>query len=203
MKKEKLGLYGGTFSPPHLGHVRALRVFLETVRPDRTLIMPCAIPPNKQKLSVDTPEERYEMCRAAFGGLEGVEVSDYEIKKGDVSYTVDTLNHLRRRGREIDLLCGSDVFLTLEQWRRFEEVFRRAVICCVSRHGDDYDLLESAAERYRKAYRAKTMIIRAGVLDVSSTEVRQRIAQELPLSGYLPDSVTEIIRRDNLYREEI
>ena len=130
MKKEKLGLYGGTFAPPHLGHVRALTVFLEAVKPDRTLVMPCAIPPNKQKLSVDTPEERYEMCRAAFGEMPGVEISDYEIEKGDVSYTVDTLTHLRRRGREIDLLCGSDVFLTLEQWRRYEEIFRMAVICC-------------------------------------------------------------------------
>ena len=71
---EKLGLFGGTFAPPHLGHVRAARMMLEEIQPDRLLIMPTAIPPHKVKVKGDTPELRLEMCRAAFGELPGTEV---------------------------------------------------------------------------------------------------------------------------------
>jgi len=121
---EKIGLYGGTFAPPHLGHVHAARAFLRAIPVDRLLIMPTFQPPHKAKAAGDTPEVRLEMCRAAFGDIPGIEVSDYEIAKADVSYTVQTLRHLTAENREIYLLCGTDMFLTLEKWYQAEEIFR-------------------------------------------------------------------------------
>ena len=100
---EKIGLYGGTFAPPHLGHVHAARAFLRAIPVDRLLVMPTFQPPHKAKAAGDTPEVRLEMCRAAFAGIPGVEVSDYEITKADVSYTVQTLRHLTAENREIYL----------------------------------------------------------------------------------------------------
>ena len=122
---EKLGLYGGTFAPPHYGHIHAVKTFLEEVSLDRVLIMPTYQPPHKAKAAGDTPEVRLEMCRAAFGDIPGAEVSDYEIRKADVSYTVQTLEHLAAPDREIYLLCGTDMFLTLDRWYRAAEIFRQ------------------------------------------------------------------------------
>ena len=102
---EKIGLYGGTFGPPHLGHVYAAKTFLREVAPDRLLIMPAGIPPHKEKAAGDTPELRLAMCRAAFGDLPHTEISDYEIRKPGKSYTVETLEHLAAPGREITMLC--------------------------------------------------------------------------------------------------
>ena len=112
---ERIGLYGGTFAPPHLGHVHAAKVFLATVSLDRLLIMPAGIPPHKTKTAGDTPEERLAMCRAAFGNLPHTEISDYEIRKPGKSYTVETLEALAAPEREITMLCA----------RHFPAVYRR------------------------------------------------------------------------------
>ena len=119
---EKIGLYGGTFGPPHLGHVYAAKTFLREVAPDRLLIMPAGIPPHKEKAAGDTPELRLAMCRAAFGDLPHTEISDYEIRKPGKSYTVETLEHLAAPGREITMLCGTDMFLTLDHWHRAPDI---------------------------------------------------------------------------------
>ena len=112
MKTERIGLFGGTFAPPHMGHVKAVKSLLRHVRLDKVLIMPTAIPPHKVKVKGDTPETRLEMCRAAFGGIEKAEISTYEIDKGGLSYSVDTLEHLTKEGRRIFMLCGGDMFKT-------------------------------------------------------------------------------------------
>ncbi|MBQ3708459.1 MAG: nicotinate (nicotinamide) nucleotide adenylyltransferase [Clostridia bacterium] len=202
MKTERLGLFGGTFAPPHLGHVRALESFLKTVRPDRTLVMPTGIPPHKSKAEGDTPEARLSMCRAAFGSFPGVEISDYEIRKDGPSYTVETLRHLEAPGREIILFCGSDMFLTLPKWVRAEEIFRLATIAAMSRASDPDGRMQSAKAAYEADYGARVILIGEEPVELSSTEVRRAIREGKDLTPYLPDAVADIIRREGLYREE-
>ncbi len=199
MTNERLGLYGGTFAPPHLGHVRALGVFLAAVRPDRTLVMPTGIPPHKSKAEGDTPQARLEMCRAAFGDMPGVEISDYEIAKNGPSYTVETLRHLEAPGREIVLLCGSDMFLTLGRWFRAEEIFRRAVVAGLAREADCGEEMRAAAEDYERRFGARVILLDGEPLELSSTDVRRAIREGEDLSPYLPGAVAEIIRREGLY----
>ena len=100
----KTGIYGGTFSPPHLGHYLAARAFLEKVELDELLIIPALVPPHKQIKYEDDPVSRLEMCRLAFADLDKTSVSDLELNRGGKSYTVMTLRELAREGRELYFL---------------------------------------------------------------------------------------------------
>ncbi len=168
---------------------------------DRLLIMPTNVPPHKIKTAQDTPEQRLAMCRGAFDGIAGAEVSDFEIRQGGASYTYLTLEHLTKPGREIFMLCGSDMLLTLDQWRRAEDIFRLANIVCMPRYTDGLDQLTAKKAEYEEKYGAVVQIIPGDVLEISSTEIRQRIAENGDLTSLLPEGVIDIIRREHLYGE--
>ena len=197
---EKLGLYGGTFAPPHYGHIHAVKTFLEEVSLDRVLIMPTYQPPHKAKAAGDTPEVRLEMCRAAFGEIPGVQVSDYEIRKANVSYTVQTLEYLASPDREIYLLCGTDMFLTLDRWYRAEEIFRLAKMVCISRTDEKEKEILEASVRYSRQFGQEGIFLKAPPLVLSSSGVREAIRVGEELTDYVPAAVEAIIRRDRLYR---
>ena len=197
---EKIGLYGGTFAPPHLGHVHAARAFLRAIPVDRLLVMPTFQPPHKAKAAGDTPEVRLEMCRAAFAGIPGVEVSDYEITKADVSYTVQTLRHLTAENREIYMLCGTDMFLTLEKWYQAEEIFRLAKIVCMSRTTEKEQEIAETHARYLRKFGQDCILLKEDPLEVSSTRIREAIRKGQSLTAYVPAEVEAILRRDGLYK---
>ena len=166
--------------------------------------MPTAVPPHKVKAKGDTPELRLEMCRAAFGELDRVTVSDYEIKKGGVSYTVQTLEHFEETEpeREMYLICGTDMFLTLDQWFRAEQIFNLAKIVCIPRDGTDLDVLAEKRAHYLETYHAEAEILSSEPIDMSSTEIRRRIETGEDLTDYLPAAVIDIIEREKLYDAE-
>ena len=199
MKTERIGLFGGTFAPPHIGHVKAVKSLLRHVRLDKVLIMPTAIPPHKVKVKGDTPETRLEMCRAAFGGIEKAEISTYEIDKGGLSYSVDTLEHLTTEGRRIFMLCGGDMFKTLPTWYKAERIFELATIVALPRCESEYDELAALVPEYKEKYNAKVRLIRTNPYEISSTEIREMIKNGEDLSKILPAGVIEIIEREKLY----
>jgi nicotinate-nucleotide adenylyltransferase len=200
--RQKIALFGGTFAPPHLGHVHAVRTLAEHIDVDRIIIMPTFMPPHKVKVKGDTPELRLEMCRAAFGEIDKACVSDYEIVKGGVSYTVHTLEYLTEEyDADIYLLCGTDMFLTLDTWFRAERIFSLAKIVCIPRYTDSTDLLCVKKQEYEDAFGADVRIIGSDPFEVSSTEIRRMIADNEDLSEYLPAGVIDIIRREKLYNE--
>ncbi len=198
---ERIGLYGGTYAPPHLGHVHAAKTFLAQIPVDTLIIMPTGTPPHKTKAEGDTPEVRLEMCRAAFGDLPGVEVSDYEMQKRDVSFTVETLRHLTMPDRQIYLLCGTDMFLTLDQWYQAADIFALAEIVCMARDDNKEEAIRQTGERYRKTYGKECIFLAGEPKELSSTEIRKAIQTGASLEKYVPKKVEEIIRRDGLYKE--
>ena len=133
----RTGIYGGTFSPPHNGHVSAAKAFFEQARLDRLLIMPSLISPHKPTAEDDVPQRRVDMLKLAFEGDPRITVCDYEIKQGGVSYTYLTLEHFHSEGDTLCFLTGSDMFLTLDEWKNPERIFELAEIWCMSRTGDD------------------------------------------------------------------
>ena len=199
---EVLGLYGGTFGPPHMGHVYAAQVFLSEIPMDKLLIMPTFLPPHKVKVKGDTPAIRYEMCVAAFGNLEKTEVSDYEIRKADTSYTVETLRYLHSGGeREIYMLCGTDMFRTLDTWNSADEIFRLCHIVCIPRYTGEDASLNAKKEEYEQKYGKEIHILRTVPLEISSTEVREAIRSGSDLTGLVPEAVERICRREQLYKD--
>ena len=195
---KKIGIYGGSFSPPHHGHLSAAKQFIEELSLDELLIMPSHISPHKVTDPTLTSRHRYEMAKIAFKDLPRVTVSDYEIQKGDVSYTASTLSHFAKEG-ELYFLCGTDMFLTLSRWYRPDIIFKNATIVLASReNGKEAEIL-TAKKAYEKDFGARIIILNNEVLEISSTEVRQALKQEKDVSRYLSHDVEVYIREHNLY----
>ncbi len=198
--KKKIGLYGGTFSPPHAGHVNAARNFVESVGLDKLYVMPANIPPHKVVSNPIPTEMRLEMCRYAFGAVPNVVVSDYECTKAGVSYTVETLRHLSEESAELYMLCGDDMFLTLDTWRLSEEIFSLATIVCMRRYDGDGDALFKKKTEYEEKYGARVIFIDAEALPVSSTEIREMIKNGCEdAEKYLDGDVISYINENGLY----
>ncbi len=200
-EKERIVLFGGTFAPPHLGHVHAVQTAIEILAPDELIVMPTAIPPHKCKTAEDTPEVRFEMCVSAFGKIDKVTVSDHEIGRGGISYTVDTLKHLTKPNRDIFLLCGGDMFLTVEKWYHSDEIFRMATVVGIPRVNDTSGAMQQKKQEYEKNFSARVLLIGADPFEISSTEIRDKIKRGEGLYDCLPEEVIHIIEREKLYYE--
>ena len=197
----RIGIYGGTFSPPHNGHVAAARAFMEQMWLDFLYVIPTALPPHKEIQGAVSAEDRLEMCRRAFAGMEGVYVSDMEIARGGVSYTVDTLRALFGEDRRLFLLCGTDMMLTLDEWREPEEIFRLSYPTYVRREQDER-LNEKIVERISHYHQRYGKVVRRIVtepLEISSGMVRERIRMGMPYSALVPASVEKYILDHHLY----
>ncbi len=199
----ELGIYGGTFAPIHNGHVHAARAFYDELSLDRLLVIPAFLPPHKTVLPGDDPAARLEMARLAFRGDERkIEISDYEIRKGGKSYTYKTLAHFSDTGVRLTFLCGTDMFLTLENWRYPQVIFALSRIAHVRRFETDLAterLIAEAADRYQRRYGAEICQIAAPPLSVSSTEIRSRCRCGKDISDLVPEAVREYIDEFRLY----
>lgn len=202
MLKKKIGIYGGTFSPPHCGHVGAAESFYKAINLDELIIMPTFLPPHKHCDTEVLPSDRIEMCKIAFGHIDRTVVSDLEIKRGGKSYTAITLKELSSSDRELYFLCGTDMFITLDKWYTFEKIFELAVICYVRRE-DEFDLgelIKSKKEEYIQKYNARIIEISNDVREISSSEIRNGIKNKIDLSDYIPRKVYNYITEKGLYR---
>ena len=198
----RIGIYGGTFSPPHNGHLRAAKAFMEQMWLDILYVIPTAIPPHKEMEMPVSAEHRMEMCRLAFGEMEGVYVSDMEIRRGGRSYTVDTLRELSGEDRRLFLLCGTDMMLTLDQWRSPEEIFRLCYPVYIRRDNDrslDLPIIQKIAEYHQKYGKVVRRIV-TEPLELSSHEVREAIALEKSLKDMIPPAVETYLREHHLYQ---
>lgn len=194
----KTAIYGGSFNPPHLGHVRAAAAVMEKLGPDRLLIIPTNIPPHKEMAQGSpSPEQRMELCRLAFGDIPGAELSDMEIKREGRSYSADTVGSLREMypQDELYLVMGSDMFLSFCQWYKFQYLLDNCVLTVLSREEDDREELESFKAELEEKYSAKVLLLSHEPLPMCSEEVRERLRLGLG-SDMLPEAVyAEIIRR--------
>ena len=195
----RTGIYGGTFSPPHNGHVSAAAAFLEQARLDRLLIMPSLISPHKPTAEDDVPQRRIDMLRLAFEGDPRVSVCDYEINRGGVSYTYLTLGHFYKEGDTLCFLTGSDMFLTLDEWKNPQRIFDLCEIWCMSRTGDDEAALSAKKDVYREKYGAKCFFCTGDAVVASSTGVRERLRRGDPVDDLLPGRVLGYINENDLY----
>ena len=201
MAKIRLGIYGGTFSPPHLGHVCAASSFVRGAALDKLIIMPDFIPPHKSNFGNVLPEDRLEMCRIAFSDVPCAEVSDFEILRGGKSYTYLTLQAFAKNDVELFFLCGTDMLLTLDTWKCPEIIFDLATICYVRRESDarnDVLIREKIAE-FEKRFGARIIELEHEVIEASSTDLRFDIEGGGLDLEKLPSGVKRYILKRGLY----
>ena len=206
----KIGIYGGTFNPPHLGHVTAARAVFELLKLDKLLIVPDGQPPHKDlPAGSPTPQQRLTLTRLAAedtGLGDRVEVLDLELRREGRSYTADTLADLRRLYPEDELwlLMGTDMFLTLHRWRQPERILSLAGIAAFGRtEADTEELFAQQRDYLYKTYpqaRLFTLTI-PGVVDISSTALREKLSRGEG-ANYLPPAVYGTILRERLYGTE-
>ncbi len=202
----KIGIYGGTFNPPHLGHMAAAKTATAVLGLDKLLLIPAANPPHKQLPDGSaTTEQRLEMAQQMADNLNlpGVaEVCDIELQREGKSYTADTLTALAARYPEAELwlLMGTDMFLTLQYWRQPEEICRLAGICAFGRTEQDGEELFAPQRKFlQESFGAKvTTITLPGLVDISSTDLRDLLAQGKGRE-YLAPAVYGYILRHGLY----
>ena len=197
----RIGIYGGSFSPPHNGHLQAAKAFMEQMWLDILYVIPAATPPHKVLNASATAKQRLEMCRLAFGNIEGVYVSDMEMARGGISYTVDTLRELSGEDRRLFLLCGTDMMLTLDQWREPDEIFRLCYPVYIRRDNDrslDGVIVKKIADYHARFGKVVRRIVTEPI-ELSSCKVREHVAAGKDISRMVPSAVKTYIADNHLY----
>lgn len=201
-EKKKIGIFGGSFSPPHRGHLGAARAFLNEIRLDALYVIPAGIPPHKILKGDATPEQRVEMCRLTFGVLPDTEIVTLEIDRGGKSYTADTLCALSSPENELFLLVGTDMFLTLDSWYRPEVIFDRSNIVLMRRE-KDASLCERILEKkkqYEEKFGARLLFLESPVLEISSEFIRNKLQKGEEIAAHVVPGVEEYIKQWQLYK---
>lgn len=201
----KLGLFGGSFDPPHLGHVLPVEEARRSLGLDRVLYLPTSDPPHKPKRCFAPPPARYAMVELALLHCEGLYASDHELTPGRRAYTADTVAHFGRElpGAEIHLLLGSDSFLDLHRWRRWREILDGAHLAILARPGWETDDLMNRAHPTVGELLANggASIAASTAVDISSSRIRELLAQgEEPPQDLLPPLVLDYLQKYPLYR---
>lgn len=190
----KIGVFGGTFNPPHNGHVRLAKAAADELKLDKLLVIPSCIPPHKIAAKLADGQERLEMCRLAFGCDPRFEVSPMELERGSRSYTVETLRELKALypDSELYFIVGSDMLESFDKWYLWQEILSLSVLCAASReegYSPDLSRFGKMAERIK--------IITLDPLEVSSTQIRNSAGEVS--SELLDPKVAAYIREHGLY----
>ncbi len=200
---KRCGLFGGTFDPIHCGHVALVRALMRELALDEVVLMPTAQPPHKLKNGMASAEHRLAMCRLAVEDIDGVRVSDWELRQGGVSFTVDTLTHLTAEVPDTQwyLFVGADMFLSVDTWFRFPDIAAMAVLCAVPRGDVSTEALRKKAVSL-EARGARCVVADMASVDVSSTALRECIRNGEETGGLLPSAVEAYIMNNRLYIED-
>ena len=195
----ELGILGGTFNPPHIGHLVMVQEALAQLALDRVLLMPVAQPPHKEALADPGAAVRLELCRLATTGEERIEVCDLEIERGGASYTVDTLRALHDREPEhaLTFIVGGDMAYSLPSWREPEAVLELARLAVAEREELRREHIAERLEPLNPGDRV--VFFDMPRIYVSSSSIRQRLAAGRPIRYLVPDAVAEAIRDRRLY----
>ncbi len=197
----KIGIFGGSFNPPHLGHILAVQEFRKKLSLDRVLLIPAAVPPHK-RLTGNSPHAscRLEMTRLSVQELPYAQVCDLELKRSGASYTADTLMELRESypHDELYLLMGTDMFFSFAKWYHPERITKEAILVVAHRSLDDKSRLEACAKTLEEQFAARILFLHNEYLDYSSTSARAMLAFGFG-EEYVSPAVADYIRRERLY----
>lgn len=199
--KTRVGLMGGSFDPIHLGHITIAREARDALQLSHVLFLPSGRPPHKAHLGA-SPAQRLEMTRLAVEPLPWAQASDVEVCRQGTIYTVDTLQILSSQHPEAAFyyIIGADTLLDLPNWRNTQKVCTLCRFICLHRPGVADEAIGTALEDLRSRYGAQVHLVPASGPDISSTEIRRRVARGQSTEGLLPCAVRAYIDRENLYR---
>lgn len=201
MEKKRIGIFGGTFNPPHMGHKQLALHAIKTCQLSELILMPAGIPPHKiMPEGSANPEQRYEMACLLAREIPGARVSRHELERTGASYTYQTLEYLKEQypAKELVLVMGGDMFLSLSHWKEAERIFRLASIAPAARTDGDMGMITDKKREYEIRFSATIYPVRAEVLEISSSEIRDAVKQGRG-KLLLPESIDQYVKRNRLY----
>ncbi|MEA2268292.1 MAG: nicotinate-nucleotide adenylyltransferase [Solirubrobacteraceae bacterium] len=197
----ELGILGGTFNPPHIGHLVMAQEAVDQLGLDRVILMPVAQPPHKEAPEDPGADVRLRLCRLAAEGDERLDVSDLEIARGGASFTVDTLRALHAKAPEhaLTFIVGGDMADSLPSWREPEAILGLARLAVAEREGLRREDLAERLEPLHDGHRV--VFFDMPRIDISSSTIRQRVADGRPIKYLVPDPVVQEVEARGLYRQ--
>ena len=219
----RIGLFGGTFNPVHLGHLRAAVEVRQGFELDEIYLIPAALPPHKVPVELASAADRLEMLRLAIGADTGIKISDVELNRSGPSFTIDTVRYFKQTlpdETQLHLILGLDAFLEIDTWKSYRQLLTQIPLIVINRPNGDHveggapwkimnDFIFSkmsteytfSASRsaYLASQRQPIYVLEIAALDISSTMVRRRIGKGLPIDNLVPQKVADYIRTKGLY----
>ena len=195
----KILLFGGTFDPPHMGHMNNLQAAMDCVQPDKVIVMPAGIPPHKKASTTDAAL-RLAMCECFTALSPKVEVSDWEVRQGGRNYSVNTVEmlHSRYPADSLYMCVGSDMLLGFTRWYRWQDILRLTALVVESREAGDAAALHAAAEELRRQG-ATVLLAQAQAFPCASSDIRSGRVPRSRWEEVLPPNVIQIVKDNGLY----
>ncbi len=198
---KKTVIFGGSFNPVHLGHIDMLREIFKIPNTDKVILMPVSSPPHKS-VEMASPTHRINMLKLATEDISGVEISDFEIKLQGKSYTYNTLTKLESLGyKNLYWVIGGDSLVDFHKWYRYEDILKLAGLIVYKRAGIDTESFNKAADRIT-SLGGNIIMLDCLPMDVSSTEIRNKIKIGEEVKEFLTKKVSEYITENGIYLEE-
>lgn len=199
----RIGIMGGTFDPIHYGHLVIAEQIRENFNLDKVIFIPVGIPPHKQELKITAGEHRYLMILLATMTNPYLDVSRVEIDKREVSYTINTILELKKKysDKHVDFyfIIGADAINTIETWKNPAELLQLCKFIAATRPGVANSNMTFMIEYYKDRYQADIQTMTVSAVDISSTDIRERIACNKPIKYLLPEAVEHYIKKNGLY----
>jgi nicotinate-nucleotide adenylyltransferase len=190
----KVGIFGGTFDPIHLGHLITAQSVREIRKLEKIIFIPAFISPHKSDAKTSSAEDRLNMIKLAIDGIPFFDYSDSEIKKGGVSFTIDTLRKLKNSYDELEFIIGYDNIFSFHTWKDPDEIMKLAKIVVLRRKS-------SHPPQFKDKYYNKSVFVQTRGIEISATDLRERVKKGLPINFLVPPNVLEYIHNHNLYNE--
>ncbi|MDP4181525.1 MAG: nicotinate-nucleotide adenylyltransferase [Bacillota bacterium] len=199
----KIGISGGTFDPIHYGHLIIAENIRNSFKLDKVIFVPAGLPPHKKHLKVTSSLDRLNMVKKAVSSNSYFEVSSVEVEREGYTYTIDTLKHFRKtygEAAKLFFITGADVIKELHLWKDYSEILSMCSFVTALRPEYNDDEFYKAIEHYRSNFNANIYIADAPMVQISSTDIRNRIAENRSIKYLLPECVEEYIFKNNLYK---
>jgi nicotinate-nucleotide adenylyltransferase len=189
----KVGIFGGTFDPIHHGHLITAQSVREIRDLDKIIFIPSFISPHKADVNSASPEHRMNMLKLAVEEVDFFEVSDYEIIKEGISYTIDTLKEFKKKYDELEFIIGYDNIFKFHTWKNPDEIMKTTKILVLKRKS-------SLPPPHEDKYVKSALFVETRGIEISATDIREKVKQGMPIHYLVPEKVKEYIYSFNLYK---
>ncbi|EES50393.1 UNVERIFIED_ORG: nicotinate-nicotinamide nucleotide adenylyltransferase [Clostridium botulinum] len=199
---KRYGIIGGTFDPIHYGHLYIAYEAKKQLRLDKIIFMPAGNPPHKEGKKITSAKLRYEMVKSSIKDFSGFSISKYEIEKKGFSYTYETLEHFKNNDVELFFITGADCLMDIEKWESSDKILSLSNLVVFSRGGFSNKELIKQKEYIEKKYHVSIILLTLKRLEISSTDIRERIKNKERVDFFVPQPIIKLIEENNLYKEE-